>query len=77
MEAPIHTYDSGVYAALRDGPASAAEIRKRTKMSEEDFDEVLAEWQSRLWIEQDDSGKTPKFSLTDQGRRDMTARYDN
>jgi hypothetical protein len=64
--------------ALADGPASAAELRKATKMDDDEFDAYLnGTAKARLWVTEDDSGRTTKYALTDMGRAVLTSRYSN
>lgn len=67
--------ENAVYHALKDGPATEAQIRKSTKLSDEEVAEFLQDWHLRTWISRDDEGKDTKYALTDQGRRDMQTRY--
>lgn len=67
--------NQAIYDALRSGPVSEAQLRKATKLGDDEFDAELQSWRDRLWIQSDDSGKTPKLSITEQGTRDMQARY--
>lgn len=67
--------ENGMYQALRKGPSTAAEVAKRSKVDPEEVEAELENWRNRLWVERDDSGKTPKFTLTDLAQRDLAARY--
>lgn len=67
--------ENAVYAALHAGPMSRAELAKKTKLSDEELDAAISEFRSRMWLTSDDSGKTEKFSLTEEGARQLGERY--
>lgn len=67
--------ENAFYHAVKDGPATEAQIKKSTKLSDEEVAELIENWRLRTWLEMDDEGKERKFSLSEQGRRDMETRY--
>lgn len=64
-----------MYQALRGEPQTVKQLAKKTKLSDEEVEAALADFRGGLWLETDDSGKEPKFSLTQQGRSELSARY--
>ena len=68
-------HENAFYHAVKDGPATKAQIAKKTKLSDEEVDDLVQYFQNRLWVETDDTGKDTTFTLTQQGRNDMSARY--
>lgn len=67
--------ENAIYQAIRTGANTPSKIAKKMKLTDEEVDAELQEFRSRLWVEVDDSGKEPTFTLTNQGERDMRARY--
>lgn len=69
------TFNQALHKALADGPASAATIAKAAKIETEEAEAQLEAVRRRLWVTVDDSGRTPKYELTQHGRNALDARY--
>lgn len=69
------TPNETLYRTLGDTGATAAELKKALKMDDAEFDQFIAGVKGRVWIEQDDSGKTPRYMLTEYGRNALRSRY--
>lgn len=68
--------NEALYGKLADGPATENELKKALKIDDAEFDAFVTTAKARLWLTQDDSGKTTHYELTDTGRRALAARYD-
>jgi hypothetical protein len=64
-----------LYRTLGDSGATASELKKALKMDDAAFDEFIAKAKGRVWIEQDDTGKTTRYALTQYGRDALSSRY--
>ena len=64
-----------IYQAAREGAVSEAELRKATKLEDEELTAALDDMKQRLWLSSDDSGKTTKYDLTEEGRMSLGSRY--
>lgn len=67
--------NAAIYKTLSKGPATEAEIRKGSKLDEGELTAALDDWKARLWVQVDESGKSPKFEMTEEGRLHMANRY--
>lgn len=64
-----------MFEALADRePHSAAELKKAVKGGD-DFEATLEDFKARGLIAAEESGKTEKFRMTDEGWRTHRARY--
>lgn len=68
-------HENAFWHAVKDGPVTEAEIRKSTKLDDEQVADLIEYFRGRLWLEVDETGKTPKYVVTNQAVNDMTARY--
>ena len=64
-----------LFESLADGPATASSLKSALKMEDPEFDAFIAAAKARLWVEEDDSGKTTKYALADMGRMEHARRY--
>jgi hypothetical protein len=74
-EAAMSATHRAIYQAASKGAVSEAELRKATKLEDEELTAALDDMKQRLWLSSDDSGKTTKFSLTEEGRMSLGSRY--
>lgn len=75
MNTKTKSPNEAFFKALADGPASAAELKKATKLDDDEFEALLKTAKARLWISEDDSGRTTKYALTEYGQGVATSRY--
>lgn len=71
--------DEAIYRAFGDDKESTqteAQLQKASGLDDEAWADKLAEMKARLWVDVDESGKTPKFALTETGRRTLSGYYD-
>lgn len=65
-----------LFEALADRQGhTAADLRKAAKADGDDLDAALEDFKARGLVSVDDSGKSEKFTLTDEGWRTHRARY--
>jgi hypothetical protein len=60
-----------LYKALADGALSEKQLRSKSKVSDEEYDEVMYDWRSRALIEVLDPGDDAKIALTNVGRNEI------
>lgn len=75
MATQAMTAPAALYQAIRKGPATEAQLRKASKLNQDEFDSVFGQWRQAMWLDVDDSGKEPKYSLNQLGANDLANRY--
>ncbi|HEV8176167.1 MAG TPA: hypothetical protein VGP44_00620 [Gemmatimonadales bacterium] len=73
-ELPEHT--SALYHSLREGSKTSSALAKKAKVSQDDVEETLRQWQTqRAWVTSEPKGKGKVWSLTNVGRGMLEARH--